>query len=66
MIIQETRIDSNLQQEDGIEIFVSGYFLTIDELIKLTRDFQVDCFDGFVSNDKAYIDAWLEKHKRII
>lgn len=48
------------------EKYVDVYYLTIDDLNKLVRDFQVDCFDGFVSNDKSYIELWLNKHNRII
>ena len=36
------------------------YKLTIQQLAKLCRDFQADCFDGFVSNDKSYIEHWLK------
>ena len=46
----------------GSEKYADGYFLTIDELKELVRDFQADCYDGFVSNDKAYIEEWLKKH----
>ena len=46
----------------GSESYADGYFLTIDELKELVRDFQADCHDGFVSNDKAYIEEWLKKH----
>ena len=42
--------------------YVGGYFLTIQDLTKLVRDFQADCHDGFVSNDKAYIELWLKNH----
>jgi hypothetical protein len=49
-----------VMQPDGSEKYVDGYFLTIDELQKLVRDFQVDCHDGFVSNDKSYIEQWLK------
>ena len=35
--------------------------LTIKDLARLCRDFQVDCFDGFVSNDESYIESWLQK-----
>lgn len=48
------------------EKYVDGYYLTIKDLEKLVRDFQADCHDGFVSNDKAYIEEWLKKHDRII
>jgi len=45
--------------------YLKGYFLTIYDLEKLVRDFQVDCHDGFVSNDQSYIQEWLRKHDRI-
>jgi len=48
------------------EEYVDGYYLTINDLAELVRDFQVDCHDGFVSNDKSYIEAWLGKHERIV
>jgi len=50
-----------VMQPDGSERYVDGYFLTIDELQKLVRDFQADCHDGFVSNDKSYIENWVSK-----
>lgn len=37
------------------------YELTVDELAKLCRDFQADCFDGFISSDVPYIKLWLKK-----
>jgi len=40
-----------------------GYFLTIDDINKLVRDFQADCFDGFVSHDESYIQKWLDDRK---
>ena len=46
---------------DGKEKHVEGYFLTIKQLSVLVRDFQVDQHDGFVSNDKLYIENWLSK-----
>jgi len=45
--------------------YVDGYYLTIDDLQELVRDFQADCHDGFVSNDHSYIEAWLKNHNRI-
>lgn len=38
------------------------YELTLEELTRLCRDFQADCHDGFVSNDKSYIELWLKKN----
>lgn len=57
MIILESKIIE--------EKYVDGYYLTIEDLKQLVRDFQADCHDGFVSNDNAYIEAWLKKHNRI-
>lgn len=42
--------------------YVEGYFFTLDKLNQIIRDFQVDCHDGFVSNDKAYIEEWIKKN----
>jgi len=39
-----------------------GYFMPLDKLTELVRDFQVDNHDGFVSNDKVYIEFWLKTH----
>ena len=43
------------------EKFVTGYFLTIKQLARLVRDFQADCFDGFVSNDETYLEHKLKE-----
>jgi len=48
------------------EEYVDGYYLTINDLERLVRDFQADCHDGFVSNDNAYIEHWLKNHERIV
>lgn len=56
-MIPETKI---VIKGDYKEEYKTGYFLSLDELAKLVRDFQVDCHDGFVSNDKAYIEHWLK------
>lgn len=37
--------------------------ISLDNLVMLCRDIQVDCFDGFVSNDKSYIENWLKINK---
>lgn len=58
MIILEERFNSDNEWE-------LGYFLSIDDLERLVRDFQADCHDGFVSNDQSYIEHWLKKHERI-
>jgi hypothetical protein len=58
MIILESRVNSKNQIEEG-------YFLSIDDLERLVRDFQADCHDGFVSNDQSYIEHWLKNHEKI-
>lgn len=64
MIILESKVvTGHLGVNEG---YVDGYFLTIHDLKKLVRDFQVDCHDGFVSNDGSYIEEWLKKHERIV
>lgn len=55
-MIRETKI-INI---NGKEKFITGYFLTIKQLTQLVRDFQVDCHDGFVSNDEAYLEQKLK------
>lgn len=47
------------------EKYVAGYYLTMEDLKILVRDFQADCHDGFVSNDEAYLEQWLKKYVRI-
>jgi len=37
--------------------------MTVKQLQRLCRDFSVDTFDGFNSNDHAYIEHWLEKNQ---
>ena len=63
MIILESRYVAG-QSISPICPTLDGYFLTIDDLAKMVRDFQADCHDGFVSNDKSYLEAWLKKHER--
>ncbi|MFA5207295.1 MAG: hypothetical protein WC428_01345 [Candidatus Paceibacterota bacterium] len=69
MIILESKLvrkDSPAHSEYQNYGYVDGYFLTIHDLAALVRDFQVDCFDGFVSNDHSYIEEWLKKHNQIV
>jgi len=56
------KLESKLVMTENGEIYIEGYFITIEQLAELVRDFQVDCHDGFVSNDKSYIENWLKKH----
>lgn len=39
------------------------YTLSLEELVDLCRDYLVDCHDGFVSNDRAYVEQWLKEKK---
>jgi len=67
MIVQESKIVVEHLGDDKInESYVDGYFMTIHDLAELVRDFQVDCHDGFVSNDNSYIENWLKNHNRIV
>lgn len=50
------------KQPDLSYQYVEGYFFTLEKLQKLVRDFQVDCHDGFISNDNAYIEEWIKKN----
>jgi len=69
MIIQESKlVRKELPSHSEFQnySYVDGYFLTINDLAKLVRDFQADCHDGFVSNDGSYIEEWLKKHEQIV
>lgn len=50
------------KQSDGSHQYRKGYFMSMDKLILMVRDFQADCHDGFVSNDRAYVENWLKEH----
>ena len=54
-MIKEVRIIST-----GNDTFKEGYFLSIEQIAKLCRNFQADCFDGFVSNDESYLELQLK------
>ena len=56
-MIKETRITAKNE-------VVEGYFLTLEQLQKLARDFQADCYGGFVSNDESYIKEWIRKNSK--
>lgn len=67
MIVKESKIITTHLGVGGThEGYVDGYYLTIHDLAKLVRDFQVDCHDGFVSNDQSHIENWLKNHERIV
>lgn len=65
MIPLENRLITTPTKGAYTERYIKGYFLTILDLEQLVRDFQVDCHDGFVSNDNAYLEEWLKSHNRI-
>lgn len=61
--------NSGKKDREKREIIIFPVFLTeierdfpIEKLEKLCRDFCADCHDGFISNDKSYIELWLEKN----
>lgn len=56
-------LESRLIKTKNGEKYTDGYFLTLEQLEKLVRDFQADCYDGFVSNDKAYIENWIKNNE---
>ena len=69
MITKESKLvklDSPAHSEYLNYKYIDGYFLTIDDLAELVRDFQADCHDGFVSNDNSYLEEWLRKHDQIV
>ena len=58
-MITETKICTNNQWK-------TGYFLSIEQIVRLCRDFMIDSHDewirnGYVSNDEAYIESQLKK-----
>lgn len=66
MIKRESRFETHLELLNLNKTkYHFGFFLSIHDLMKLTRDFQADCHDGFVSNDQSYIENWLKNHTRI-
>lgn len=64
MVVQESRPIPG-QSVSPNHPYVDGYFLTINDLARLVRDFQADCHDGFVSNDIGYLEEWLKKHNQL-
>jgi len=51
------------------EIYVEGYYLTIDDLEELVTDYAYDQEIGTMQSkftDKFYIETWLKKHNRIV
>jgi len=71
MIILESRVkedfDNNINHCPTGH-FIDGYFLTINDLLRLVRDFQVDSENdnGFITDNEVYIKEWLKKHDQIV
>lgn len=52
-------LESQLRkQPDASYQYTDRYFFTLYKLQQLVRDFQGDCHDGFIGNDKTYIEEW--------
>jgi len=61
MIVQESKLIN--------EIYVDGYYLTLDDLEELVTDYAYHQKIGTVQSkftDKFYIENWLKKHNRIV
>ena len=59
-INQGRRVRYGKDGEQIVEDF-EGYYLTVDEIITLCRDFKADQVEGFVSNDKSWIETKLKE-----
>ena len=55
----ESRLYSS---KSGNEVYVDGYFLTIDQLQKLLVDYLKDSSEDRISNDQLYILKWLNEN----
>ena len=68
MIILESKVVvGHLGVNEG---YVSGYFLTIHDLVQLLSDYerdkQTDNMIGLDTLSVSYIERWLKNHNRII
>lgn len=59
-IQQGRRVRYGKDNEQIVEDF-EGYYLTTDEIIMLCLEFEADQRDGFVSNDKLWIETKLKE-----
>jgi hypothetical protein len=76
MVVLESRIQNSRPNDPlsgptylcgaSMKSYVSGYFLTLEDLTELVRDFQINDDMNFVRNDKSYIEKWLSKHEQIV
>jgi tRNA uridine 5-carbamoylmethylation protein Kti12 len=46
---------------NGVETLKVGYFLSIEELQRLLRDFIVN--QDFITSDRTYIENWLTNNR---
>jgi hypothetical protein len=59
-IHQGRRVRYGKDGEQIVEDF-EGYYLTVEELERLLRDFVHDLHDGYISNDKVWIKQKLKE-----
>lgn len=55
-------IESRLTGSGDDERYVSGYFLTKEQLLDLIRDHLVDSQANLVSSSQIYLEDWLKRH----
>lgn len=48
------------KQPDGSEKYIEGYFLTMDQLEKLVKDFRIYSSDEFFGDDRSAIEYWIK------
>jgi hypothetical protein len=73
MIIQESKLvrkDMPAHSEFQNYSYVSGYFLTIDDLAKLIMDYgrgrENDNMIGLDTATEPYLERWLKNHNQIV
>ena len=55
-------IESRLTGSGDDERYVSGYFLTKEQLLDLIRDHLVDSQANLVPSSQIYLEDWLKRH----
>lgn len=55
--------ESRIKQTEEGEKYVDGYFLTLEQLQNLVKDYCKDNFDIKLQNDQLYILEWLNNNK---
>ena len=69
MIILESRVKEDFDNDINhcpTGHFIDGYFLTIYDLLRLVRDFQVDSDNEIFTDNELYIKEWLKTHDQIV